>query len=150
MKRAFKIGLLLFYLLCSMTAPLAYAQENRNQRNQYPTIANVARNIRGSFGNIAKLVVSSAYLAGMGFAIAAILKFKAHKDNPTQIPVGTPLAYFFIAGCFLFLPGMFQTVGETFYGDKAKSYQGSLNGGGVRFIRSQEQRRREREAERNQ
>ena len=31
----------------------------------------------------AQLLTSGSYIAGFGFAIASILKFKAHKDNPT-------------------------------------------------------------------
>ncbi len=30
------------------------------------------------------LLVNDAFVAGIGFTIAAILKFKAHKNNPTQ------------------------------------------------------------------
>ena len=32
-----------------------------------------------------ELITQRAYIAGFGFAIAAILKFKAHKDNPGNI-----------------------------------------------------------------
>lgn len=36
-------------------------------------------------------------IAGLGFAIGAIMKFKQHKDNPTQIPIHTPIALFLIS-----------------------------------------------------
>ena len=45
-----------------------------------------------------------SYLGGLGFALVSIMKFKQHKDNPTQIPVGTALALVFIAAALLFLP----------------------------------------------
>ena len=34
-------------------------------------------------GELLPLITGGAYLAGLGFAIFAVLKFKAHKDNPT-------------------------------------------------------------------
>ena len=51
------------------------------------TVGSMASHITGSFENLAKLITASSYLAGLGFSIGAIMKFKQHKDNPTQIPV---------------------------------------------------------------
>jgi intracellular multiplication protein IcmD len=34
------------------------------------------------------------------------MKFKQHKDNPTQTPIGTPIALVFIAAALLFLPSI--------------------------------------------
>jgi intracellular multiplication protein IcmD len=78
-----------------------------NTANAGITIGNVASNITGSLGNLAMLITAGSYVAGFGFAIGAILKFKAHKDNPTQIPVGTPIALIFIAAALIFLPNIF-------------------------------------------
>lgn len=66
-----------------------------------------------SYGNIAKLITSASYVAGFGFALGAILKFKAHKDNPTQIPIGTPIALIFIGAALLFVPTLFSVTGVT-------------------------------------
>jgi hypothetical protein len=46
----------------------------------------------GSTASITRVVTGAAYLAGAGFAVAAIMKFHQHKDNPTQVPLGSPLA----------------------------------------------------------
>lgn len=80
------------------------------------TIGDVAQQVSTSFGELAKLITAGAYIAGMGFGLAAILKFKAHKDNPTQIPVGTPIALLFIAAALLFLPTIFEISGGTLFG----------------------------------
>jgi len=55
-----------------------------------PNLGTIASSVTSSFTQLAKLVIASAYLAGLGFSIGAIVKFKEHTDNPTQIPLGTP------------------------------------------------------------
>lgn len=86
----------------------------------------IAQNIRGTFGQIAQLITAISYVAGMGFAMAAILKFKAHRDNPTQVPVGTPIALLFVAAALLFLPSLFGVAGKTVFGSSA--IQGGVSG----------------------
>lgn len=89
----------------------AFAQSGSNQN-----IGDVANHVLGSMSGLAKLITASSYVAGMGFAIGAILKFKAHKDNPTQIPVGTPIALLFISAALIFLPTLFGIAGQTLFG----------------------------------
>ena len=74
-----------------------------------------ATNVCG-LSNIAQLITAGSYVAGMAFAIGAIAKFKAHKDNPTQIPVGTPIALLFIAAALIFSPTIFSIGGNTLLG----------------------------------
>lgn len=78
-------------------------------------VGNMASSITSSFTSLAKLITAGSYLAGLGFSIAAIMKFKAHKDNPTQIPVGTPIALVFIAAALLFLPTILGVAGSTMF-----------------------------------
>ena len=80
------------------------------------TIGNVATTITKSFKSLTKLITAGSYLAGLGFAIGAIMKFKQHKDNPTQIPIGTPIALIFIAAALLFLPSILGVTGYTMFG----------------------------------
>ncbi len=79
------------------------------------TLGDVADNITGSMQNLAKLIMAMSYVMGMGFAVGAAFKFKAHKDNPQQIPVGTPIALFFIAAALIFLPSVFDMAGYTLF-----------------------------------
>lgn len=60
-------------------------------------------NIATSLGNV---TTQASSLAALAFSIGAILKFKQHKDNPTEIPVGTPIA-------LLFLPSILNMAGST-------------------------------------
>ena len=93
---------------------------------QQQDVGAIAQNITKTFGSLAQLVTAIAYVAGMGFGMAAILKFKAHKDNPTQIPIGTPIALLFVAAALLFLPTLFGVAGQTIFG--ASKTAGSVSG----------------------
>lgn len=76
----------------------------------------VAAEIYSSFAQITKLITAGSYLAGLAFSIGAIMKFKQHKDNPTQVPIGTPIALLFIAAALLFLPSVLGVAGQTIFG----------------------------------
>ena len=90
------------------------------------TIGQVATSLRDSLKGVGQLISAGALIAGMGFVIGAIFKFKAHKDNPTQIPVGTPVALLFIGAALLFLPILFGTLGQTLFG--VSKVSGSITG----------------------
>ncbi|MES2998464.1 MAG: type IV secretion protein IcmD [Pseudomonadota bacterium] len=81
------------------------------------TLGEMALTITYSFYGLSKLITAGAYMAGMGFVMASMLKFKAHKDNPTQIPIGTPIALLFVGSALIFLPHIFTIAGETVFGD---------------------------------
>jgi hypothetical protein len=83
------------------------------------TLGQVASQIIDSFSDVAKFITASFYLLGTGFIGSAIFKFRAHKDNPTQIPVGTPIALTFIGAAFLYTPSLFGTAGMTMFGKDA-------------------------------
>jgi intracellular multiplication protein IcmD len=85
------------------------------------TLGNMASSITKSFTSLAKLISAGSYLAGLGFSIGAIMKFKQHKDNPTQIPIGTPIALVFISAALLFLPTILGITGQTMFGGAGKT-----------------------------
>jgi len=80
------------------------------------TAGEVASSIYSSFEQITKLITAGAYLGGLAFSIGAIMKFKQHKDNPTQVPIGTPIALLFIGAALLFLPSLLGVAGQTIFG----------------------------------
>lgn len=86
-----------------------------------PSLGKMASSITDSFTNVAKLITAGSYLAGLGFSVGAIMKFKQHKDNPTQIPIGTPIALVFIAAALLFLPTILGVAGQTMFGEAGKT-----------------------------
>ena len=77
------------------------------------SVGDIAESITGSFSSLTKLVTAGSYLAGLGFSVGAIMKFKQHKDNPTQIPIGTPIALVFVAAALLFLPSILDEASTT-------------------------------------
>ncbi|MFA6409011.1 MAG: DUF6750 family protein [Gammaproteobacteria bacterium] len=112
-----------FYIGCAFAADSVVAA----------SIADIANNITKSFENIGRLMLATSYLAGIGFTIASIFKFKQHRDNPTQIPIGTPIALLMIAVILIFLPGIIKPVGFTIFGTGAdlKSMAGGFTGNGA-------------------
>lgn len=89
-------------------------------------IGAVAGAVKGNLRNIASLITAGAYVAGMGFGVGAIVKFKAHKDNPTQVAISVPIAMLFIAAALLFVPSVFKTTGATLFG--ASGAQAGISG----------------------
>ena len=80
------------------------------------TLGAMATNITGSFTEVSKLITAGSYIAGLGFAVGAIVKFKAHKDNAAQVPIGQPIALVFIAAALLFMPDILSITGQTMFG----------------------------------
>jgi hypothetical protein len=65
---------------------------------------------------IEQLIIAAFYIGGLGLGVAAIAKFKAHKDNPTQAAIGEAVALSAIAAALLFLPTLLGSSGETLFG----------------------------------
>lgn len=88
------------------------------------TLGGMASAITGSFAQLTKLITAGAYLAGMGFSVGAIMTFKQHKDNPTNIPIGKPVALTLIAAALLFLPTILGVTGSTMFGSSGGTVAG--------------------------
>jgi len=82
------------------------------------TIGTMASSITSTFAQIGNMITGGSYIAGLAFSLGAIMKFKQHKDNPTQIPIGTPIALVFIGAALLFLPSILDVAGNTMFGTK--------------------------------
>jgi hypothetical protein len=70
----------------------------------------VPSNLQEMFAAIAMAITSGSFDAGLAYAVA---KFKAFKENPQQVPIGTPLALIAAAIALLFAPSILSVVGET-------------------------------------
>ena len=80
------------------------------------TLGDMATQITGSFAQVTKLITAMSYLAGLGFAVGSIIKFKAHKDNAQQTPIGQPIGLLMVAAALLFLPSILNVAGSTMFG----------------------------------
>lgn len=105
-----KIGLL-GMLVCLSTAAFAGGND----------LASVAGVVTTEFNAIAKLLSVTAYVAGVGFAMAGVLQFKAHKENPQQVPLSKPVVMIVVAGCLLFLPTILNIAGSSLFGGSQTS-----------------------------
>ena len=79
-------------------------------------IGAVAAAATSNLANIAKLITAASYVAGMAFAVGAIVKFKAHKDNPAQVPLGGPIVMLFVGAALIFIPSVYKVSGTTLFG----------------------------------
>jgi len=113
----FRLVLAIGFLMMAVTMSVAEAAQSLGQ---------VADTVIDSFENLVKLITAAAYIAGIGFSIGAVMKFKQHKDNPTQIPIGTPIALVFISAALLFLPSIIGVTGQTIFAGNQTSagYEG--------------------------
>jgi len=81
------------------------------------TLGQMLCNIKlNTFQGVFKLIFVFAYVSGMGLMVAAVFKLKQVKENPTQIPVSTPMALFVCAALLLYLPEVIVPAGETIFG----------------------------------
>ena len=86
------------------------------------------------FPDLMNVVIGSAYLGGLGFAIAAMIKLKAVRDNPQQNPVTMPLAYIMIAILLVFMPSIIEPVSQTLFGDSDDVQAGAEGQGSSALI----------------
>lgn len=104
------LGVLLFGGLCFLS-PEALASN----------FGKMASSITGTFQSIGLMITGGSYVGGLAFSIGAIMKFKQHKDNPTQVTIGTPISLVFIAAALLFLPTILSVTGQSMFGAKGST-----------------------------
>ena len=112
-----KVTMVMGAVLCAAIGTVAFAEGG---------IGTIATNVASNLSAVAKLITAASYVAGMAFAVGAIVKFKAHKDNPTQIPIGTPIALLFVGAALIFIPTVFKVSGATLFG--ASGVTGGISG----------------------
>jgi intracellular multiplication protein IcmD len=115
-----KIGKLLFgAILFFGPIVLAYAGSDAGTSTGGAAsggIGSVAATAKGNLADIAKLITAASYIAGMAFTVGAVVKFKAHKDNPTQVAISLPIALLFVGAALMFIPSVFSSTGSTLFG----------------------------------
>lgn len=84
-------------------------------------IGAVASHALANLPGLAKLITAGSYVGGLAFGVGAIIKFKAHKDNPTQVHLSQGVVLLFVAAAMLFLPSVFLATGGTMFGSGPKA-----------------------------
>ncbi len=98
-----------------MIAGLAFATDPSTTSGLGAVSQNVQANIQG----FATLITSAAYIAGLGFFMMGVLKFKAYKENPQQTPLSQPIMMVVIGAALFYLPSLITTAGATLFGGSA-------------------------------
>lgn len=83
------------------------------------SLGQISNNLIFSIGGLSRLITSCSYVIGFGFGVAAILKYKGHRDNPSQVTIGQPIALGIMALAFVFMPMIFMASGDTLFGTHA-------------------------------
>lgn len=104
-KSTFALSIACLFLLLAVFAPSAMAQ----------SIGAIADRASGSIGGVTRLAESVAYMVGFLFGIGALVKFKAHRDNPQQTPISTPIVLLFVAVGLIALPAVLSSGQETLW-----------------------------------
>ena len=93
------------------------------------TLGDLATSVTGSMSALASLIGAGAYVAGLGFTLAGLVKFKAHRDNPQQVPLSAPMVLLAVAAGLVFLPSVITSTGQTIFGGDQTS--GGVSGAGL-------------------
>jgi len=84
------------------------------------TVNDVANTLISQLQSGREMILTLSFIAGLGFMIAAFFKFKQHKDNPTQVPIGNPLTYLLIGLLLLYVGSLAEPLGQTLF-EKAEA-----------------------------
>jgi intracellular multiplication protein IcmD len=68
------------------------------------SLGDIANNLLTPTSGITQLMYGVSYVAGAGMIIMALTQYKAHRDNPSQVRLGTPVAFFIFGVVFLMIP----------------------------------------------
>lgn len=88
-------------------------------------VGDMSKDISTQLTSVASLLIVVAYVAGICFALAGVVQFKAHKDNPQQVPLSKPIVYLIVGACLLYLPSLIGASGQTIFGSEKSVSSGT-------------------------
>lgn len=123
-------------LICFFYSNLLVAADNNADGSTIKVAAglgDIFDNFAKSFPQIVALLFGLSVVAGLSFAIAAIFKFKQHKDNPAQVTIGQPIGLLLLGAAVIWLPFILKSIGYTITGaqtnEQLQQGQSVLEGG---------------------
>jgi intracellular multiplication protein IcmD len=118
-----------FLCLClffgSLWAPFAYPADSPTAASAASDIGGIASNLSTAITSVSQMIIQIGYIAGLALILAAIFQFKAHKDNPTQVPLSKGIVLLCVGSALVFLPKIFGIAGKTIFGAGTKTDSGS-------------------------
>ena len=117
-----------------ITPPTESGETGAQQQSK--TMFGMANRITQLFPSLMNLIIGSAYISGLGFAVAAMVKLKAVKDNPQQNPVTMPLAFLAVSVLLVYMPSIISPTQETLFGKGTETEGGAVGQGYAKLIDS--------------
>lgn len=87
------------------------------------SMSQISDNVTDAMKSLASIIHAVSILGGIAFFVAFAFKAKQHRDNPTQITIGQPLMYLFLAIVLAMLPWFISSSTQIVYGDDASVSQ---------------------------
>jgi intracellular multiplication protein IcmD len=82
-------------------------------------MSSINANVSSSLQNVSYIIHAISILGGIAFFVAFAFKAKQHRDNPTQVTIGQPLMYLFLAIVLAMLPWFISSSKRMVYGSSA-------------------------------
>lgn len=83
-------------LLCMLSCA-AFAE-------QAVTVDDVVTNLFGPTIALGRMMHALFFCAGVGFVVGAMIQYKAHRDNPSQVRISTPILLLILGLVLLIVP----------------------------------------------
>jgi intracellular multiplication protein IcmD len=80
------------------------------------TIAGIATNMQSTVASAVDIAIMIAIAVGITLVVVGIVKLKAHKDQPTQIPLSTGLMYICVGAALTMVPALIPTFNQALVG----------------------------------
>ena len=94
------------------------------------TISSIALNMQDTVKYAVEIMSAIALACGIVLMVIGILKFKAHKDQPTQIPLSTGLMYLCVGAALTMVPILIPTFNSALTGASSDSVS-KISGSGM-------------------
>ena len=114
-RKAALLGFGSLTLLALLVPALGYAD-----LQQGVAMSAISHNVNSSMQSISTIIHAISILGGIAFFVAFAFKAKQHRDNPTQVTIGQPLMYLFLAIILAALPWFISSSKQMVYGSTAK------------------------------
>jgi len=79
-----------------ISSQVTYAQDS--------SLGGLAQNILGPFSAMGKIMMAVCIVGGVGFILGSVVQYKAHRENPTQVRISTPLLLLILGIALVSLP----------------------------------------------
>lgn len=103
--------------LATLLAPtFGFAADGGGALQSGVAMSSISDQVTSSLKNFSYIIHAISILGGIAFFVAFAFKAKQHRDNPTQVTIGQPLMYLFLAIVLAALPWFISTSKRMVYG----------------------------------